>query len=368
MGGQMQAKDNTGYNAADRLFSGLEIGSVSIKWVQRQQNGEKTVRVIRHEGNPSDKVREILDSLGTEERRSVVVTGNTANLPNDIIYRSETECLEKALAFYDLKPDILLSLGGETFIVYTLRNGRIRNIIASSKCAAGTGEFLVQQFQRMGYSLTQGIEAYAEGSKVDLATRCSVHCKSDATHKLNKGECSRADIARSLIDSLAEKIRKMIELSQWPSGLIFVTGGVANNSPFIAHLKHLMEKSEIILMEESPYFGAFGASLFASDQNTGIPAVSRYDDPGFSTETLSPLKNYEHLLDYRVKNSDESNIIEGRSYILAVDAGSTTTKAVLLDADNQSIGAGCYLRTLGNPVLAVKECLNTLIKKRGTDR
>ena len=364
----MQTGKNTGLNGEDRQFSGLEIGSVSVKWVQRKKNGEKSVKVIRHEGNPHEKVREILDSLGIEGRKSMVVTGNTSKLPDDITYRSETECLEKALAFYDIKPDILLSLGGETFIVYTLRNGRIRNIISSSKCAAGTGEFLGQQFQRMGYSLEQGIEAYSEGSRVDLATRCSVHCKSDATHKLNKGECTRADIARSLVDSLAEKIRNMIELSQWPAGLIFVTGGVANNSPFIAHLKHLMEKSEIIMMEESPYFGAFGASLFASERNASPPAVSRYDEPGFSSEMLAPLKEYEHLLDYRVKNSDENNITEGRSYILALDAGSTTTKAVLFDAENGSIGAACYLRTLGNPVLAVKECLNDLIKKAGNRR
>ncbi len=364
----MQEGKNTSSSGEDSQFSGLEIGSVSVKWVQRKKTGEKSVKVIRHEGDPHEKIREILDLIGLERRKSIVVTGNTAKLPSDITYRSETECLEKALAFHDLKPDILLSLGGETFIVYTLRNGRIRNIIASSKCAAGTGEFLCQQFQRMGYSLEQGIKAYSEGSRVDLATRCSVHCKSDATHKLNKGECKRADIARSLVDSLAEKIRNMIELSQWPTGLILVTGGVANNSPFIAHLKHLMEKSEIILLDESPFFCAFGASLLASEGNATAPAVSRYDEPGFSSELLAPLKEYEHLLDYRVKNSNENNITEGRSYVLGVDAGSTTTKAVLFDVENGSIGAGCYLRTLGNPILAVKECLNDLMKKTGNKR
>jgi hypothetical protein len=37
------------------------------------------------------------------------------------------------------------------------------------------------------------------GRRVKLASRCSVHCKSEATHKLNKGECSPEDIAFSLI-------------------------------------------------------------------------------------------------------------------------------------------------------------------------
>ncbi|MBN1472486.1 MAG: hypothetical protein JW925_11950 [Syntrophaceae bacterium] len=355
----------TTWDHSDSQFSGLEIGTVSVKWVRRKKSGEKSVQVIRHDGDPHEKIQEILDSIGSEKRQSIVVTGNTSKLPDDVTYRSETECIEKALAFHNLQPDILLSLGGETFVVYTLRNGKIRNIISSSKCAAGTGEFLCQQFQRMGYSLEEGIKAYPEGSRVDLATRCSVHCKSDATHKLNKGECTRADIVRSLVDSLAEKIRNMIELTRWSTGKILVTGGVANNLPFIDHLKHLMEKSEIILLEESPYFCAFGASLFASEDNATPPAVSRYDEPGFTSEMLAPLKEYEHLLDYRVKNSGDNNITEGHSYILGVDAGSTTTKAVLFDVENGSISAGCYLRTLGNPVLAVKECLNDLIKKTG---
>lgn len=361
----MQPSGNTVSSKENHQFSGLEIGSVSVKWVQRNTNGETSVQVIRHDGNPHEKIHVILDALGSERRQSVVVTGNTSKLPDYVTYRSETECIEKALAFHNLQPDILLSLGGETFIVYTLKNGKIRNIISSSKCAAGTGEFLCQQFQRMGYSLEDGMKAYPEGSRVDLATRCSVHCKSDATHKLNKGECERADIVRSLVDSLAEKIRNMIELTRWPVKQILVTGGVANNAPFVAHLKHLMDQSEIVLLEESPYFCAFGASLFASEGNATPPAVNRYDEPGFTNEMLAPLKQYEHLLDYRVKNSGDNNITEGRSYILGVDAGSTTTKAVLFDVENGTIGAGCYLRTLGNPVIAVKACLNDLMKKTG---
>jgi len=76
----------------------------------------------------------------------------------DLPYRSETECMERALSFHGLKPDILLSLGGEAFSVYPMKDGMIANVISTSKCAAGTGEFIVQQLQRMGLSLEQGLE------------------------------------------------------------------------------------------------------------------------------------------------------------------------------------------------------------------
>ena len=48
-----------------------------------------------------------------------------------------------------------------------------------------------------------------------LASRCSVHCKSDATHKLNKGECMPADIACSLIAGLATRVARLIAATGW---------------------------------------------------------------------------------------------------------------------------------------------------------
>lgn len=350
-------------NCTKGNFSGLEIGSVSVKWVYGD-SGKKNVKLFRHEGNPRKIIHEILDAHTDNKGKSFVVTGQPVHGRENIEYRTELECLEKGLDYYGLKPDILLSLGGETFTIYPMKDGKIKNIIASSKCAAGTGEFLVQQLQRMGYSLEEGISAYAQGRPVELATRCSVHCKSDATHKLNKGECERSDIARSLIDSLAEKVCKMIELSRWPARTIAVSGGVALNKAFTKRLAELLSESEIIVKEESPYLGAFGAYLLASGNSDAYgSAKSTYTQENVTANTLSPLSNFEHLLDFRVKQDDILIVRRGGSYILAVDAGSTTTKAILLDASDGSLGASCYLRTLGNPITAARECLNQLIEQ-----
>jgi len=68
--------------------------------------------VIQHGGNPRQKVRELLERHKSGNNARLVVTGQAARLLLDLPYRAETECLEKALAFHDLKPDILLSLGG----------------------------------------------------------------------------------------------------------------------------------------------------------------------------------------------------------------------------------------------------------------
>lgn len=201
------------HNSSLISCEGIEIGAVSVKWVSRK-NKNTIVKIVRHEGNPKKKIDEISKQHHLSDNSSIVVTGQAAKVLFDLPYRSETECLEKALSHYKLNPDIILSLGGETFIVYTLKDGRIKNISSSSKCAAGTGEFIVQQLQRMNLTLQEGIEKSYSGKIISLATRCSVHCKSDATHKLNKGECAPNDIAKTLITDLAKKVCKMIDLAQ----------------------------------------------------------------------------------------------------------------------------------------------------------
>ncbi|MBN1470145.1 MAG: hypothetical protein JW925_00060 [Syntrophaceae bacterium] len=352
-------------NSSLTSFEGIEIGAVSVKYVS-SKNNDTIVKIIRHEGNPKKIVDEIFKQNPLIDHSNIVVTGQAAKVLLDLPYCSETECLEKVLSHYQINPDIILSLGGETFIVYTLKNGRIKNILSSSKCAAGTGEFIVQQFQRMDLTLKEGIEKSCSGKIISLATRCSVHCKSDATHKLNKGECAPNDIAKTLITDLAKKVCKMIELAQWPTGEILLAGGVALNKPFVDTLKEQLPDSNIIMLDESPYLEAFGASLFAQEHKEGAMSLSAYsfkEISALSFERLKPLKDALPLVDYRVKHDEEKKVVPDASYILGVDAGSTTTKAILFNTADNAIGASCYLRTHGNPVAATQKCIVEIIKQ-----
>ena len=93
--------------------------------------------------------------------------------------------------------------GGEAFLVYFLTRGRITNVLSHNKCTAGSGEFFVQQIGRMGLCMEDAIQLSLEGKVVPLASRCSVHCKSDITHKLNRKEASPADILQADMPLLA---------------------------------------------------------------------------------------------------------------------------------------------------------------------
>jgi activator of 2-hydroxyglutaryl-CoA dehydratase len=59
---------------------------------------------------------------------------------------AESICIVAGLRHLGLRPDMVLSLGGESFVAYCLADGVVRRMISSNRCAAGSGGFLVQQF------------------------------------------------------------------------------------------------------------------------------------------------------------------------------------------------------------------------------
>ena len=87
--------------------------------------------------------------------------------------------IQRALREVGGEFDAVASLGGESFLVYMFTDGAITHVLSHDKCAAGSGEFFVQQIRRMGLDIDEAIALSFTGKVVPLASRCSVHCKSD---------------------------------------------------------------------------------------------------------------------------------------------------------------------------------------------
>ena len=62
----------------------------------------------------------------------------------------------------------------------------------------------------------------------------------------------------------------------------------------------------------------------------------------------------------------EPDPVGDRPLVLGVDAGSTTTKAVLIDPDSRGIVASHYGRTGGDPLEATRPCLQALASRSGS--
>ncbi len=336
---------------------GINIGSSSVKLALNDDNGIVWHRVVAHEGNFLETLKAILREVNLSDNVSAIATGTEGRYLINVNSVLESICVEEALKKMDVKVDAVVSLGGENFVVYTIDSeGRIITSFSGNKCASGTGEFFKQQLGRMDMKLAE-VEGLPEGAKVHaLSSRCSVFMKSDCTHKLNKGEATKADIVLSLSDVMATKVSDFLNRARIKEGKVLLTGGVTRNKYIIRFLKQKMPGIEFIVPENAAYFEAYGAALLARTSGSRLPSLDNlHKDHEMAFSRFKALKSAEGMVDYIP--SRRGRVKAGGEYILGVDGGSTTTKVALIDFETEEIVASHYGRTHGDPVMALKECL-----------
>ncbi len=333
-------------------FVGINLGSLSVK-VVTLHGDEPAACVVAHRGRPAEVLRELLGEERFRDAEAFGVCGNGGDL-------SEAASLQRALDAIPEDFDAVASLGGESFLVYLVTARRIVHVLSHNKCAAGSGEFFIQQIGRMGLSCDEAVRLALGGKVVPLASRCSVHCKSDITHKLNRHEATPADILHTLHASMADKVVALLEKGQRELHRVLLIGGLTRNPAMLAALRARLPGVEVVVRSESPWFEAWGAALLARDQPRHRTPQLRREPP---LGGLPPLADYAALV--QITPAPHRPAPPDGPLILGVDAGSTTTKAVLLDPATRAIVASHYARTLGDPVAATRECLRALAAQIG---
>ena len=273
----------------------------------------------------------------------------------------EPLCVEAALKAFGIKADAIVSMGGEDLIVYSLDgSGKIINNFSGNKCASGTGEFLKQQLARMDMTLDDIARVSPEAKVLPLSTRCSVFMKSDCTHRLNKREATKDDIVLSLSNVMAVKVVDFLHRAKITKGTVVLIGGVTLNRHILTFIREKAPEITFVVPEMANVFEAAGAAMLAVKD--GSPLSENLLKPNaIRFGKLAALEGWRDKV--RFFDAKEDKVEKGRSYILGVDGGSTTTKACLVDAETDAVVASHYGRTHGDPVKALKECLRVIQDK-----
>ena len=335
---------------------GVCIGASTVSSVLvSRQNGEIKVEKhfsLAHHGSPKQIIEEIF-SNGVPEK--VAVTGRKFKQLLKATSISESEAIENAISYLGLSPDLVISAGGENFILYVIdKKGKISKAITGNKCASGTGEFFLQQIKRMNLSIDEAISLGTHGEPYNISGRCSVFCKSDCTHALNKG-VEKENVVAGLSRMMAQKIIELTSrVKYWKVALI---GGASRNKA----MKRFLEKhfDELTIPPASTYFEALGTAVFALNNPTLTIDKSNLFINNHSSFTFhDDLK--KHLDKVRFEKSSRGIPVYNDECILGLDVGSTTTKAILLRKKDNLILASEYLRTNGDPINASIECYKSL--------
>lgn len=314
-------------------------------------------RVSPHDCHLRAGLEQIFAAFPLTRYRRVCVTGrkhkHVVNLPTV----TEPEAVERALRYVrqrlpeDAPPfDALLSLGSENFIVYELSPaGAIQGVRTGNKCGSGTGEFYLQQLRRMDIPLAHASELARTAEPYAVCGRCSVFCKSDCTHALNKG-VPRARVLAGLGDMIADKALEI--LGALPRRNLIAVGGVTNNTYVMDRLRERVD--QLYVPPEADVFEALGAASCAAELASPPPTQVSFARRQNTFGTLAPLRQAQQLVTFRQQQSDAPR--PGDRTILGLDVGSTTTKAALVRIADSRVLATVYLRTNGDPIHASRQC------------
>lgn len=345
----------------------LGASTVSIVQIEQEWDTNKKPRVIKyslhaHEGNPRQTLASAIKDFDLNTFDKVVVTGRKFCNFVKLSSVSEPEAVEYAYKF--IKPSnvscpAVVSAGGETFMVYAMdKFGQISNVITGNKCASGTGEFFLQQLRRMNVSLEEASKWAVDEDPYHVSGRCSVFCKSDCTHATNKGT-PKSKVTAGLCKMMASKVMELLKKIKLQN--VMIVGGTARNHMMINFLNKDIEG--LIIPKEAPYFEALGAALWSLEHEViPFPKLENlFSSEATSFNTLPPIHDFTDMVEF--KTIEMTDVKSGDEYVLGLDVGSTTTKAILLNTKDNSIGASIYLRTDGDPVGASKKCYNFLFNE-----
>jgi predicted CoA-substrate-specific enzyme activase len=335
--------------------------SISLAALERNASGTNILfsRSLAHDGNPRRTLRELLGQINDLQDYKIAVTGRKFRNMLNFSGIAEPEAIELAAAFLVPKEQpcrVIISAGGETTMVYHLdEDGKVDEIHTGNKCASGTGEFFLQQLGRMSITLNEVSEMEMPDKPHKVSGRCSVFCKSDCTHALNKG-VAKNQVVAGLSKMMSGKVLELIK--KLPKDSVMLVGGCAGNKAMIHYLREALP--EMRIPDEAFVFEAAGAAIWALDNETKpfVSLDSIFSEHRAGLATLPPLSECQKLVDYK---HQERGIAEaGDPVILGLDVGSTTTKGVLMRRRDKAIVAAEYLRTNGDPIGASKNVYKAL--------
>jgi len=358
---------------------GIDIGSTTVKLVVLDEdNTIKYSRYERHMSNIFEKVMEMMEDLheqlGDVSFYTTVTGSGGLSLSKLMGVYFEQEVISCSKAVEELIPqtDVAIELGGEdakiTFYGQTIEQRM------NGTCAGGTGAFIDQ----MAILLNTDAAGLNEAAKkheliYPIAARCGVFAKTDIQPLINDG-ASIEDLSASIFQAVVNQTISGLACGHVIKGHVAFLGGPLSflselRSRFIETLK--LTEDEVIFPENSKYFVAIGAAMLAGKhgQKTAGELLNtlRSLNPEMMNETkhIEPLfRNHKEYDDFcerhardKIKRKDIRDA-KGRLY-LGIDAGSTTTKAALIDEDKNLLFS-FYRGNEGNPIDATMLMLRQL--------
>lgn len=355
---------------------GLDVGSTTVKLVLLDKNHDLIYsKYVRHFSEIKKSVKNLVNEAYSEFgniRFTAMITGSGGLSLSKILnipFIQEVIACTKTVETNISDTDVAIELGGEDAKITYFENSLEQRM--NGTCAGGTGAF-IDQMATLLQTDAMGLNELAKNHKViyPIAARCGVFAKTDVQPLINEGT-AKEDIAASIFQAVVNQTISALACGKPIRGKIAFLGGPlyflsSLRDRFIKTLN--IDSGNIIFPENSQLYVAIGAAISSNDENVVyfdevVKKLENLDNDLLTPkDTLSPLFKDENELSVfrerhgknKVKRND-LNTYKGGAYI-GFDAGSTTTKAVLIDEEGALLYS-FYGNNKGNPL---ELCINIL--------
>lgn len=353
---------------------GIDAGSTTLKCIVLNEEDKILYsNYERHYSKVREKLIEELENIkGIIENKKfkIAITGSAGygiskeyNLP----FVQEVFATTLAIKRYYDDVDVAIELGGEDAKIIFLTGGFEERM--NSSCAGGTGAFIDQMAHLMGLTVDEMDNLSLKHENIyEIASRCGVFAKTDIQPLLNQG-ARKEDISASVFQSVVNQTIGGLAQGRSIEGKIMFLGGPLYfckglRERFIKTLK--LKDNDVVSPENAQVFVAIGSAIYSKEDNKKyeyeelLNIIKENHNEISTMNIIDPLFNSEEEYNEfkerhkkaKVKVSDINNYI-GEAYV-GIDAGSTTTKVVLIDKED-NILYEYYGSNKGNPIEVVKK-------------
>lgn len=366
------------------LNLGVDIGSTTVKLVLvSRENKVVYSKYQRHLADIENTVISLIKDCSNvfDGGVTVTITGSGGlgvskrlNLP----FIQEVIACTAAIEYMIPETDVAIELGGEDAKITYFKGGIEQRM--NGTCAGGTGAF-IDQMSVLLETDASGLNNLAKNYEniYPIAARCGVFAKTDIQPLINEG-ARKEDIAVSIFQAVVNQTISGLACGKPIRGKVAFLGGPLY---FLSELRKRFKETlelrdeDVIFPENSQLFVAIGAAI-KSRENSPIYMKQLL-------ELLLNLKSEKHLIrglkplfedkeDYvKFKEYHSKDVAKKKSFdlcsgngFLGIDAGSTTTKAVVID-DDCNIVYSHYENNKGNPLNVVISILKDIYNKKPQD-
>ncbi|WP_163194375.1 2-hydroxyacyl-CoA dehydratase [Clostridium thermarum] len=366
----------------EKYHLGMDVGSTTVKMVILDKNYKIVFSEYRR--HFSDIKKTIIDLFKEAYYRfsnsevTIMVTGSggmSVSKWMNISFIQEVIACTHTVETYIPETDVAIELGGEDAKITYFKGGLEQRM--NGTCAGGTGAF-IDQMASLLQTDALGLNELAKNYKViyPIAARCGVFAKTDIQPLLNEG-AAKEDIAASIFQSVVNQTISGLACGKPIKGNVAFLGGPLY---FLSELRKRfietlnLKEEQVIFPENSQLFVAMGAALKSSellpqhfsDVINRVSSIGEVKD--VEIPRLRPLfKDEEELAEFRARHKEHRAVrgdltsYSGKAYI-GIDAGSTTTKAVLIGDAGQLLYS-YYGSNQGSPLNQVVFILKDLYSK-----